>query len=265
VLPLLDARFCWYCWDGEATPQRARELIDRAAAGEGDGIRSLAALRDPRGIPQVSRALRDSNVRVLREAAAALADLGGPDAADALAGSLDDPAVRMDAAMALAWLCDERAFDALLALLYEGVSASRNVYRTPAVAFAWLEDRRAIPHLIAALGALADRWAEAAEPPWILRSAAEEIVRALLRFDDDDARRSAEEHAGSFGDPPLNLAVLAIAEGQPRRFTHPEREDPGRTVPKWCLELGPPRPSQSRSQSRSSAASRCGWVPPRGH
>jgi HEAT repeat protein len=117
--------------DGEVVARAALQLLgqidDRAAAGR---LRLAAADREPRiraaalqslgwsgdrtDVPRAIRALRGDSAALRSAAAAALAELGGRDAADALAERLPDAAgdELEEIVGALAWLRDPRALPA---------------------------------------------------------------------------------------------------------------------------------------------------------
>jgi hypothetical protein len=136
-------RLCRGCWQGRADAQRARALADSALAGDSDAAQVLGLLPDPRAadaladvvsrddgrlrlaaikslgwsgsahhVPALLPALDAEGFNTRVAARGALADIGGSEAADALAASLDridDECERVGVIEALSWLRDPRA------------------------------------------------------------------------------------------------------------------------------------------------------------
>lgn len=70
---LLDARLCWACADGEADPDRAREVLQAAEAGQSDALRVLGTIDDRQAVPILLEGARHLNADIRR---AALSSLG---------------------------------------------------------------------------------------------------------------------------------------------------------------------------------------------
>jgi hypothetical protein len=268
---LHDVRFCLACANGEADPDRAREILDAAADGNEDALRLLGRIDDRRAVPLLIEAARHPNEAIRRAALGSLAwaadaralptaielladdadgvrraaidclaELGSPAAADALAAHLDDPRDVGATATALAWLKDARAFEPLLTVLDRPYD-SGNMYRGSLVALGWMGDGRAVASLTARLELLADHWRAAASgqhplrPDWQARTEAASICFALRAIGGDAAEAAIERAQGTFGD--LRLLDPLQPEWQP--FAHRAPPDPRRTVPRWALQLQP--------------------------
>jgi hypothetical protein len=253
-----DPDLCSSCFDGVADEERAAAIVAAAGAGSREARVMLAKLSDPRALGPVLDATADrrtvlqaleASARIgdpvaidvargclddpdpaVREAAlAALADLG-PIAADAIATRLDAPEDREAAAMALAWLRDERAIaplvdivtsDPLVRLAYRG----GNIYRSPYAALTWLED----PSAWAALDTLADRIAAETSdgPPGATANLGLLAWSVLEGRTDPRAATLRTRLAKAAGLPGYG------SSSAPRMAP----EDARRTVPRWSITL----------------------------
>jgi HEAT repeat protein len=117
----------------------------RAAA-----LSTYARLGDPRAVPVIMAALKDSDIRVRAEAARTLGQFGDGRATDALIASLNDPAsdVRIQATFALGRLRESRALAPLSSLLND---RDQRVSLAAAESLARMKDPRATRLLVAAL------------------------------------------------------------------------------------------------------------------
>jgi hypothetical protein len=272
---LADPRFCSACMDGEADPERAHLILAAAEAGldealrmlsligdaraadvvlgaamharsdiRGAGLISLGTLRDRRGEPIAVQALGDADDRVRAAAIECLAELGGSAAADALANQMTNPADRVHAATALAWLRDPRAVDPLLDAVDQPTWGG-NAMRSPSSALAWLAEPRTVPPLVAVLEAATTRWVASRpesgklpKPDWEAHSVATDVAGALIRMGGAEA---AVSRAQAQFDGSLRPFLPTPPELKPFAFRAPP--DPRRTVPRWSLELRPaPQP-----------------------
>ena len=254
--------------DGEADPDRARHIVAGAEAGQLDALRLLASIDDTRAAPVLLEAaghhdpairraaltslgligdrravaiaidgLGEDDDGVRRAAIECLAELGGAESAEALVTRLDT-ADAVEAAMALAWLKDARAFDPLAAAL-NSRHFSRNAYRSTAFGLAWLGER-AVPVLAHHLERLADEWVAAAEtdpaqPAWPAQMLAASAGEALLLIGGDEATAVVERAKERFG----GLRVIGPPQPEQRPFAFRAPADERRTVPRWSLELQP--------------------------
>ena len=257
--------------DGEADPERARQIVEAAAEGQRDALRMLDSIDDTRAAsvmleaagcpePAIRRAalislgligdrqavpvaiagLDETDDGARRAAIECLAELGGPDAVEALAAHLAHGADVVATAMALAWLKDSRAFEALVVALGER-GFSRNAYRSPAFGLSWLDDRRAVSALARHLDELADEWtaaaaADPARPAWAAHMLAASAGEALLRIGGDEATAAVERAKERFGN---GLRIMGPPSPEHRPFAYHAPPDERRTVPRWSLELTP--------------------------
>ena len=274
-------RFCYMCSDGEADEARARELVDAwsagdplakrlledvidpraydvvaAAAADADrpdvrrsALIALGGIADPRGIPIASAALQDPDDGVRAAAIGALAEMG-PGGADAIAERLADPRDRVEAARALAWLHDERAFEPLALILDSDTIVANSVFGGATIA---AMGRLGGPAAIEVLGTVAGRViaaADAGAPDWQVRTVGSTVAQALIDMRDpatdpiQDALtrkvRAAVRHAGRSG-------CTVSSAGAPAPHG-----------PSLVVRAASRRRPDHASPSRSSAASRSG-------
>ena len=271
---LRDPRFCPACMDGEADPERARQILAAAEAGLDEALRmvslmsdarsadvvlgaaehprsdirraalvALGTLHDRRGEPLAIHALDDQDDRVREAAIECLAELGGPIAADALAARLADPQDRVAAATALAWLRDPRAVAPLLDAV-DQPHLSRNVSRSPGSALAWLAEPRTVPPLVSILEAATERWVASRpqpgslpRPDWDAHTVATDVAGALMRIGGADAEAAVSRAQQRFEGSLRPYLLPTPPEFRPFAFRAPP--DTRRTVPRWSLELRP--------------------------
>ncbi len=157
----------------------------RAAA-----LSTYARLGDPRAVPVIMGALKDSDMRVRAEAARTLGQFGDGRATDALISSLNDPSseVRIQATFALGRLRDGRALAPLSTLLND---RDQRVSLAAAESLARMKDPRATRLLVTALS----------DADWRVRTRAAKTL----------ARASAE---GAVGDIAVPL-VAALKDKDP--------------------------------------------------
>ncbi|HKV39232.1 MAG TPA: HEAT repeat domain-containing protein [Blastocatellia bacterium] len=147
--------------------------VDRLAADAANpnwqtrvtAISTLARLSDPRAVPIVISAFKDSDAKVRIEAARALAVMNDPRAVDPLIGALKDqtPDVRAESAAALGVYKAGRALGPLTALLSD---RDARVSDAAAESLARMQDPRAIGILVDSL----------ASPDWHLRARAAQVM-----------------------------------------------------------------------------------------
>ena len=253
-----DPRFCFWCSDGEADEARALEVVEGARSGAHDPLRILADITDPRAFDVVAGAARDGDPRVRRSALIGLGGIAdprgvpvaiasldhdedlvrraaidalaemGPGGADAIAARLSDPRDRTQAARALAWLRDDRAFEPLSMILDSDHLIGESIFGGATIA---AMGRLGGPEAIAVLAAAADRVIRAADAgaiDWQARSAASTIAQTLLDMRDPAARSVADRLGATFG----RLYVTPPDVAPYRAPPHPQR-----TVPRWSLTL----------------------------
>jgi hypothetical protein len=270
---LRDPRFCSACMDGEADPERAREILAAAEAGldealrmlslisdarsadvvlgaaehprpeiRGAGLVAVGALHDRRGERLAIQAMGNPDDLVRAAAIECLAELGGPAAADALAAQMSDPRDRVVAATALAWLHDPRAVEPLLDAI-ELPHQNRNIMRSPGSALAWLADPRTVPPLVSVLEVATERWIASRpqpgsppRPDWDAHAVATDVASALIRIGGPEAEAALSRATARF-DGSLRPFLPTPPEFRPFAFRAPP--DTRRTVPRWSLELRP--------------------------
>ncbi len=217
----------------QVTDPRAFAVVAEAAANMDSrvrvsALRALAGIGDERGIPAAVASLDDDDPFLRRIAIEALASMG-PRAADAIAVRLDDPLDRVDAALALAWLHDSRAFEPL-AMMLDSDTLLQGSFLGGATLAAM--GRLGGPQAIAVLTRAADRAireADAGAPDWQARSAASAIAQALANMRDPATQAAYERLETRFG----RLYVVPVVPLEPYRAPpHPHR-----TVPRWSFEL----------------------------
>jgi hypothetical protein len=252
-------RFCIACSDGVADAQRASEVVEAAAAGVPEALRILDDVSDPRAFEVVAEVATHPEWRVRRAALVALGGIGdergipvatasldhpedavrrvaietlaslGPRAADAIGARLDDPRNRVDAAKALAWLHDERAFDPLAMMLDSQTLIQDSVFGGATIT---AMGRLGGPEAIAVLGRAADRViaeADAGAADWQARQAASAIAQTLTDTRDPAAQAPYDRLVGRFG----RLYVIPVDPLEPYLASpHPRR-----TVPRWSFKL----------------------------
>ena len=259
---LEDADLCFFCFDGSADAERAAGIVVAARKGSRAGrimlaqvedaaaldvvidavddpatripaLEALGGIGDPRGMPVAIRWLDDPDPAVRHAAIACLAELG-PVAADTIASRLDVPDDREAAAIALAWLRDDRATQPLVDLvagepLPRLVVRPGNAYRQPIAALAWLDDPRALD-AIAALAERAVAPASSDDPPWVVGDTTLKVWIALQERSDPAATAILERLAAATGNPYLV---------RPPARRHRAPDDPRRTVTRWAMTLRP--------------------------
>jgi hypothetical protein len=255
-----DPRFCFWCSDGEADEARALEVVEGARRGAHDPLRILADISDARAFDAIAEAAQDGDARVRRSALIALGGIAdtrgipvaiagldhdedlvrhaaidslaelGPGGADAIAARLADPRDRTQAARALAWLHDDRAFEPLSMILDSDNVIGESFFGGATIT---AMGRLGGPEAIAVLAGAADRVIRAADDgamDWQARSVASMIAQTLLDMHDPAARVVADRLAARFG----RLYVVPPDIEPYRAPPHPQR-----TVPRWSFTLQP--------------------------
>jgi hypothetical protein len=191
-------------------------------------------------LPVALAALADADASVRAGGIECLAELGGAEAAEALAIHVDHPEDGARAATALAWLGDARAIPHLIGAL-EALRFSNNVYRGPAMILGRLGDVRAVAPMAAVLELMAERWiatqASTGGPPrpdWAARMVAQEVASGLAMIGGDEAEAAVARAQQRLGD---GLFLYPPAHSGEGPFAHRAPADPRRTVPRWSLEL----------------------------
>ena len=142
----------------------------------------------------------------------------GPKAADAIAARLDDPRDRVEAARALAWLHDPRAFEPL-AMALDSDTLLQDSFLGGATFTAM--GRLGGPEAVAVLTRAADRViaeADAGAAEWLARSAASAIAQTLINMRDPAGQAAVDRLGARFGrlyvmrvDPPRALPGAAAS------------------------------------------------------
>jgi hypothetical protein len=247
------------CSEGVADADRATELVEAAVLGDGAALRVLEQVTDPRAFEVIAEAAANPDSRVRVAALRALAGIGdergiaaavgnlddddpfirriaiealasmGPRAADAIAARLDDPRDHVDAARALAWLYDPRAFEPLAKML-DSDTLLQDSFLGGATFTAM--GRLGGPEAIAVLTRAADRVireADAGAPDWLARNAASAIAQTFANMRDPATQAAYDRLETRFG----RLYVIPVDPPKPYRAPpHPHR-----TVPRWSFEL----------------------------
>jgi hypothetical protein len=247
------------CSEGVADAERATELVEAAALGDPAALRILEDVTDPRAFEIIAEAAAHPDWRVRRAALIALAGIGdergipaavanlddeedfirrvaiealasmGPAAADAIVTRLGDPRDRVDAAQALAWLHDPRAFEPLAMMLDSDTLVADSIFG--GATFTAM-GRLGGPEAIAVLTRAADRVIAAADAgavDWQTRHAASAVAQAVGKMSDPAAQAAYARLEARFG----RLYVIGVTPLEPYRAPpHPRR-----TVPRWSFEL----------------------------
>jgi len=254
-----SVRFCYLCSDGEADEARAQELVDAWSAGnplakrlleditdpraydvvaraaaddrldvQRSALIALGGIADPRGIPIATAALQDREDAVRAAAIGALAEMG-PGGADPIAKRLADPRDRLEAARALAWLHDERAFEPLALILDSDTVVAESVFGGATIS---AMGRLGGPAAIEVLRKVADRVIAAADagvPDWQVRMVGSTVAQTLIDMRDPATDSIQDALTARFG----RLYVVPADSIAPHRApTHPRR-----MVPRWSFEL----------------------------
>jgi hypothetical protein len=254
-----DPRFCFWCSDGEADGTRAVEVVEGARTGARDALRILTDVTDPRAFDVVARAAAEDDPSTRRAALIALGGIAdergipvaiaslehdddlvrhaaidalaetGPAGADAIATRLADPRDRKQAASALAWLNDERAFEPLAMILDSDRLIGESILGGDAIG---AMGRLGGPAAIAVLARAADRVIRAADdgaPDWQARSVASMIGQAVVDMRDPAAQDVYERLKARFA------PFYVVPADPPEPYRAPPH--PRRTVPRWSFTL----------------------------
>lgn len=247
------------CSEGVADADRAAELVKAAALGDPAALRILEDITDPRAFDVVAEAAEHTDWRVRRAALIALARIGdergipaavanlddeedfirrvaiealasmGRAAADAIATRLGDPRDRVEAAKALAWLHDPRAFEPLAMMLDSDTLIADSILGAGTIA---AMGRLGGPEAVAVLTRAADGLIAAADAGavgWQVNSAASAIAQTLVNMRDPDAQAGYDRLKARFD----WLYVVPVDPPEPYRAPpHPRR-----TVPRRSFEL----------------------------
>jgi HEAT repeats/PBS lyase HEAT-like repeat len=247
------------CSEGVADADRAAELVEEAATGDPAALRILEDIIDPRALDVVAAAAGHTDWRLRRAALIALGGIGdergieaavanlddeedfirrvaiealasmGPRAAAAIAARLDDPRDRVEAARALAWLNDPRAFEPLAMMLDSDTLIADSVFGGGTFT---AMGRLGGPGAVDVLTRAADRVIAAADAgavEWQVNSAASAIAQTLVNMRDPAALVAYGRLKAKFG----WLYVVPIDPVEPYRAPpHPRR-----TVPRWSFVL----------------------------
>ena len=217
----------------DITDPRAFEVVNDAATHPDWRVRraaliALAGIGDERGIPAAVASLDHEEDFIRRVAIEALASIG-PRAADPIATRLDHPQDRLEAAMALAWLHDPRAFEPLAMMLDSDTLIADSVFGSGMFR---AMGRLGGPQAVGALARAADRViaeADAGAMDWQARNAASAIAQALMDSRDPAAQPAVDRLGARFG----RLYVIPVEPLEPFRAPpHPRR-----TVPRWSFHL----------------------------
>jgi hypothetical protein len=191
---------------------------------------ALGGIADPRGIPVATESLGHDEELVRHAAIDALAELG-PGGADAIATRLADPRDRTEAARALAWLHDERAFEPLSMMLDSDNLVGESIFGGATIS---AMGRVGGPDALAALAHAVDRVIRAADTgavDWQARSAALTIAQTLEDMRDPATKALDERLRARFD----GLFVVPADPPEPYRAPpHPQR-----TIPRWSFTLQP--------------------------
>jgi hypothetical protein len=254
-----DPRFCFWCSDGEADEERAREVVEGARSGAHDPLRIIGDITDPRAFDVIAEAALDADPGVRRAALIALGGIAdergipvaiagldhdedlvrhaaidalaemGPGGADAIAARLADPRDRTQAARALAWLHDDRAFEPLSMMLDSDNLIGESIFGGETIT---AMGRLGGPDALAALDVAVDRVIRAADAgaiDWQARSAAYTIAQTLEDMRDPAATAVEQRLRARFD----HLYVVPGHPPEPYRApSHPQR-----TVPRWSFTL----------------------------
>jgi len=217
----------------QVTDSRAFAVVAEAAAHPDSrvriaALRALAGIGDERGIPAAVADLDDEDPFIRRIAIQALASMG-PAAADAIAARLDDAQDRVEAARALAWLHDARAFEPLASMLDSDTLIADSFLGSGTIA---AMGRLGGPEAVDVLTRAADRVIAATDDGSVdskARTAASAIAQTLITLPDPAAQAAYDRLQAKFG----RLYVIPAVPPEPYRAPpHPHR-----TVPRWSFEL----------------------------